>query len=125
MWTGYVVCLCVVCGFLFFSSRIRHTRCSLFTGVQTCALPIYPAFDAMTFGGDNPSRYSKRLHELSELESSDLNLAAFAKRGRKILILHGTDDLVVSPIATRDYYTQLQSKQIGRATCRERVCQYV
>src|SRR3546814_4285608 len=25
----------------FFSSRIRHTRCALVTGVQTCALPIY------------------------------------------------------------------------------------
>src|SRR3546814_2087386 len=24
----------------FFSSRIRHTRCALVTGVQTCALPI-------------------------------------------------------------------------------------
>src|SRR3546814_3233232 len=24
----------------FFSSRRRHTRCSLVTGVQTCALPI-------------------------------------------------------------------------------------
>src|SRR3546814_3188368 len=26
--------------FFFFSSRRRHTRCSLVTGVQTCALPI-------------------------------------------------------------------------------------
>src|SRR3546814_8761534 len=25
---------------LFFSSRRRHTRCALVTGVQTCALPI-------------------------------------------------------------------------------------
>src|SRR3546814_11645375 len=25
----------------FFSSRRRHTRCELVTGVQTCALPIY------------------------------------------------------------------------------------
>src|SRR3546814_19209826 len=25
----------------FFSSRRRHTRCTLVTGVQTCALPIY------------------------------------------------------------------------------------
>src|SRR3546814_3364721 len=25
----------------FFSSRRRHTRCALVTGVQTCALPIY------------------------------------------------------------------------------------
>src|SRR3546814_5120956 len=30
----YVLCF-------FFSSRRRHTRCALVTGVQTCALPIY------------------------------------------------------------------------------------
>src|SRR3546814_7715039 len=30
--------------FFFFSSRIRHTRCALVTGVQTCALPIYRKF---------------------------------------------------------------------------------
>src|SRR3546814_8717514 len=28
------------CDFFFFSSRRRHTRCALVTGVQTCALPI-------------------------------------------------------------------------------------
>src|SRR3546814_10985139 len=27
---------------VFFSSRRRHTRCALVTGVQTCALPILP-----------------------------------------------------------------------------------
>src|SRR3546814_15811994 len=51
--------------FFFFSSRRRHTRCALVTGVQTCALPIFlgtllleierafnwPFFDA-TRGGD-------------------------------------------------------------------------
>src|SRR3546814_1139165 len=26
---------------VFFSSRRRHTRCALVTGVQTCALPIF------------------------------------------------------------------------------------
>src|SRR3546814_9835497 len=36
-----MVC-CSVCSFLFFfSSRRRHTRCALVTGVQTCALPIF------------------------------------------------------------------------------------
>src|SRR3546814_3825614 len=30
-----------MCIFFFFSSRRRHTRCALVTGVQTCALPIY------------------------------------------------------------------------------------
>src|SRR3546814_8478305 len=29
------------CYVFFFSSRRRHTRCALVTGVQTCALPIY------------------------------------------------------------------------------------
>src|SRR3546814_6836891 len=29
-----------VCVSFFFSSRRRHTRCALVTGVQTCALPI-------------------------------------------------------------------------------------
>src|SRR3546814_3287957 len=29
------------CCVFFFSSRRRHTRCALVTGVQTCALPIF------------------------------------------------------------------------------------
>src|SRR3546814_16184091 len=32
---------CLVFAVFFFSSRRRHTRCALVTGVQTCALPIY------------------------------------------------------------------------------------
>src|SRR3546814_4668739 len=32
------MCLFLLC--FFFSSRRRHTRCALVTGVQTCALPI-------------------------------------------------------------------------------------
>src|SRR3546814_5347024 len=30
----------IVSSCIFFSSRRRHTRCALVTGVQTCALPI-------------------------------------------------------------------------------------
>src|SRR3546814_10378643 len=30
-----------ICFVFFFSSRRRHTRCALVTGVQTCALPIW------------------------------------------------------------------------------------
>src|SRR3546814_6050250 len=37
--------------FFCFSSRRRHTRCALVTGVQTCALPIYAtAFAGLVFG---------------------------------------------------------------------------
>src|SRR3546814_6374679 len=38
----FFVCLCRLI-FFFFSSRRRHTRCALVTGVQTCALPISAA----------------------------------------------------------------------------------
>src|SRR3546814_5503736 len=38
-WFGlWYICIGVL--FFFFSSRRRHTRCALVTGVQTCALPI-------------------------------------------------------------------------------------
>src|SRR3546814_2528713 len=33
----------IFCVYFFFSSRRRHTRCALVTGVQTCALPIFQA----------------------------------------------------------------------------------
>src|SRR3546814_4511283 len=41
----YFLCFvyCVIVCF-FFSSRRRHTRCALVTGVQTCALPIFTGF---------------------------------------------------------------------------------
>src|SRR3546814_5045376 len=32
--------------YFFFSSRRRHTRCALVTGVQTCALPIFHGWPA-------------------------------------------------------------------------------
>src|SRR3546814_1406155 len=48
MYGDYLVVCCVsvelhvlyLCLMFFFSSRRRHTRCALVTGVQTCALPI-------------------------------------------------------------------------------------
>src|SRR3546814_1404012 len=55
--------LCVFVLF-FFSSRRRHTRCALVTGVQTCALPIYPApldpafFDNALANRDSHSGFS-------------------------------------------------------------------
>src|SRR3546814_9052800 len=37
----FLICVCDLFPFVFFfSSRRRHTRCALVTGVQTCALPI-------------------------------------------------------------------------------------
>src|SRR3546814_18628267 len=51
--------ICVLC-FFFFSSRRRHTRCALVTGVQTCALPIYQ--HQQEPAGYEPRRRSARRH---------------------------------------------------------------
>src|SRR3546814_10023047 len=40
----------------FFSSRRRHTRCALVTGVQTCALPICPCCRPSPGEGAKPRR---------------------------------------------------------------------
>src|SRR3546814_1940316 len=40
MYVCFVSCCCFYYFCFCFSSRRRHTRCALVTGVQTCALPI-------------------------------------------------------------------------------------
>src|SRR3546814_8413246 len=57
---------------MFFSSRRRHTRCALVTGVQTCALPIWSSsqvlqvlreyYDAV---GDVVSRYGATIKDFA------------------------------------------------------------
>src|SRR3546814_10446442 len=37
--------------YFFLSSRRRHTRCALVTGVQTCALPIYATLYGLPLSG--------------------------------------------------------------------------
>src|SRR3546814_9058201 len=41
MYMMFIFVSMIGCSCLFFSSRRRHTRCALVTGVQTCALPIF------------------------------------------------------------------------------------
>src|SRR3546814_2843227 len=41
----------------FFSSRRRHTRCALVTGVQTCALPICLSASISDIGAITPFSY--------------------------------------------------------------------
>src|SRR3546814_3050453 len=48
MFVLFIVYCAFVVLYFFFSSRRRHTRCALVTGVQTCALPIYPVQDCLT-----------------------------------------------------------------------------
>src|SRR3546814_2436543 len=82
----------------FFSSRRRHTRCALVTGVQTCALPI-----------SRPRPSFLRKQESSAFMSASLEALDPGFCWDDELGAGGFGDSV----------------QIGRASCRERVCQYV
>src|SRR3546814_8407499 len=74
--------------FFFFSSRRRHTRCALVTGVQTCALPISQGGVAVASGAWKASTSTSARSSTSKRVCG-------------------------------------ASMEIGRASCRERVCQYV
>src|SRR3546814_5003423 len=104
--------LCVCCVILiiflyyrfifFFSSRRRHTRCALVTGVQTCALPIW-------------------------LPGAP---TAHLRSGAEMARLHRMHPQAVPTAATlglelAEQMPDLAKVEIGRASCRERVCQYV
>src|SRR3546814_10215149 len=70
----YVSCSMLLSMF-FCSSRRRHTRCALVTGVQTCALPI----SSMSGGpnqGQNPFEHSYALGVLALCEQFDIASAA-------------------------------------------------
>src|SRR3546814_7850107 len=54
----------------FFSSRRRHTRCALVTGVQTCALPIYWGLVAVylwSFEDVGEQPFAERCHQPGQL----------------------------------------------------------
>src|SRR3546814_5758923 len=92
------------CGNFFFSSRRRHTRCALVTGVQTCALPIYPKAAGAVIKG---------------LQGAPLDSVIVQEGEDAVMCLDGTT------LGRFDAALLEQVREIGRASCRERVCQYV
>src|SRR3546814_2693984 len=99
--------------FFFFASRRRHTRCALVTVVQTCALPIYAllSVDELALRGCGVS--GNKVLALRDLaQRANVGEVPSARR------LAGMDDEAI--IAA---LTAVRGK-IGRASCRERVCQY-
>src|SRR3546814_7396977 len=91
---------CSFCYF-FFSSRRRHTRCALVTGVQTCALPISIIFDELPGCPRCALPPQRRSHPVQTSY-----IGGFGWLGS---IVAGA----------------CWQGEIGRASCRERVCQYV
>src|SRR3546814_11368057 len=108
---------------LFFSCRRRQPRCALVTGVQTCALPISlararsPAIptDRFLIGA---AIGSGNIALAAERGGADFLLAINAGRLRNM----GAPSIAcMLPI----FDAGPMPEAIGRASCRERVCQYV
>src|SRR3546814_1074291 len=100
----------IIC--FFFSSRRRHTSCALVTGVQTCALPIWQRFL-------NRPDADWRQSTAAMSKSNRVDPTVF--RRASILVAEGDRALRRT---LRDVLLGM-GFQIGRASCRERVCQYV
>src|SRR3546814_1305076 len=101
----------------FFSSRRRHTRCALVTGVQTCALPIY--LTDVTFQTELLDYNGEcSFEEKPASVTVHFILQVAATRGPAAAAGEAQVSYFVA-VVDRD------RKEIGRASCRERVCQYV
>src|SRR3546814_8865860 len=99
--------MCLSLGILFivffFSSRRRHTRCALVTGVQTCALPIWSQ-ERVKYGTALPSHG----HHTGDLPNT-----------------RQSQQSVLPPLQSTTSLSSNTRLEIGSASCRERVCQYV
>src|SRR3546814_12931221 len=128
-----------VCNFVWcfcFSSRRRHTRCALVTGVQTCALPI-TAVAALQSGLISPATTVNDTG-VYEVPSCTGGTCTFRNDGSRA---YGPVDLRRSLTVSSDYYyydlgarfwIEQESfggpevfAEIGRASVRERGCQIV
>src|SRR3546814_8449748 len=58
--------------FFFFSSRRRHTRCALVTGVQTCALPICNTLSKPTSSKPDSTLGASQVFGVSQRRSCSL-----------------------------------------------------
>src|SRR3546814_16557621 len=75
----YVRIIFFCCDLFFFSSRRRHTRCALVTGVQTCALPICSS-DHLLGLGNLLGRFHRPDPALEFLEASHKSLTSILPR---------------------------------------------
>src|SRR3546814_1346913 len=128
----------------FFSSRRRHTRCALVTGVQTCALPISSGLcrdddecrkrsgaRPVAVEGQGMKKFGGALLTLIALAGCDRapdngDLAEAEARGSREAAEHGRIECALEGAKLFDRTCTVdEMSEIGRASCRERVCQSV
>src|SRR3546814_1715674 len=126
MWL--VAVLCWLYGF-FCSSRRPDTRCALVTGGQTCALPISAVREVAihTMQGSYAGSISWFQNSSSQvsahylIRSSDGQVTQMVREYNKAWHVRSHNPRSIG-IEHEGY---ISNPDIGRAKCRERVCQYV
>src|SRR3546814_19126060 len=107
----------------FFSSRRRHTRCALVTGVQTCALPILQELDPEDEEG---KRLIRDPRVFINPVFSDFSEEHSVYQEGCLSVPEQYADVTRPAEVTVDWQDEGgQHPPIGRASCRERVCQCV
>src|SRR3546814_7361260 len=109
--------------FFFFSSRRRHTICALVTGVQTCALPILDEAVGLALG-DVAAVEPEHVADGARLD----DVGAGIDRNRVGRIgaeaAPPVDEAEEQVVEGRLAEPRPEEFKIGRASCRERVCEY-
>src|SRR3546814_8535561 len=106
---------CLVC-FFFFSSRRRHTRCALVTGVQTCALPI---FHNIWYADEIPAQpepyENEDWHKGNKTWTVKYTLYTIVRAGREILARVKGLEKSVAEVGTPTVDLDELATKIGRA----------
>src|SRR3546814_16989544 len=136
--------VCLFC----FSSRRRHTRCALVTGVQTCALPISATINGEgslrveVTGTGEKTKLSGIMRLVADAQKSKSRAQHLADRAARLLTVVAIAAAVITILVWQSLGEDIDFSvvwlvtvlfiacphvlgHIGRASCRERMCLYV
>src|SRR3546814_8228909 len=97
----------------FFSSRRRHTRCALVTGVQTCALPLFRSV--------TPSLILKKLSAYRQQNSLAAALREVGRIERTLFTLRWFDDPALRRTVTAELNKGEARNSLARAVAFHRL----
>ena len=76
-----------------------------------------PNYDSLSLDPAAPGRWEQRIDELTKMQDfNNPDLRAFARRGGKLILMHGLADPIVSPDSTVDYYKDVVAEMGPGAT---------
>src|SRR3546814_17763544 len=118
----------------FFSSRRRHTRCALVTGVQTCALPIFHQVrDERVADEPVPDLGKDALDEIPHVGEDARDDLPGTLEDRNDGLPDATKDVLDpgpgrGPVEGEDTHDRSEERRVGKecvSTCRSRWSPYI